>query len=192
MRWDELGWDNYGPAHVGQVRAAADASGKLIAYEYRGLAARLEQHRNDSEQLALGKPTAEWPGGAVQGVSALNCGGMYDVPNLRLVNHKLPVAEYLKGGWLRSPLDLSFSFASEQAIDQLAYLLEHGPARIPPAQYQGSALAGVLDAVAQAAQVDSASGGFEAFRRENRHRPGIGSRNASGFLRSRRGRDRGQ
>ena len=107
MRWDEHGWDNYGPAHVGEVRAAAGADGKLIAYEYQGW-----QHGwsnvETSEQLALSKPTAEWPGGAVQGVSALNCGGMYDIPNLRLVNHKLPVAQYLKGGWLRSPLDLSF------------------------------------------------------------------------------------
>ena len=36
MRWDEHGWDNYGPAHVGEVRAAADADGKIVAYEYHG------------------------------------------------------------------------------------------------------------------------------------------------------------
>ena len=36
MRWDEHGWDNYGPAHVGEVRAAADANGKIVAYEYHG------------------------------------------------------------------------------------------------------------------------------------------------------------
>ncbi len=58
----------------------------------------------------------------VQGVNRLTCGGQYQIPNLKLVNHKLPVTEYLKAGWLRSPLDLSFAFASEQAIDQLAYL----------------------------------------------------------------------
>ena len=66
---------------------------------------------------------------------------MYQIPNLKLVNHKLPVAEYLKAGWLRSPLDLSFAFASEQAIDQLAYLLQHRSVRVPPAQHHRRALA---------------------------------------------------
>ncbi len=150
MRWDELGWDNFGPAHVGQVRAAADASGKLIAYEYEGW-----QHgwsNTETTSQLTGVPTAEWPGGAVQGVSALNCGGMYDVANLRLVNHKLPVAEYLKGGWLRSPLDLSFSFASEQAIDELAYLLEMDPHEFRQRNIKDARWLGVLDAVAQAAK----------------------------------------
>jgi nicotinate dehydrogenase subunit B len=150
MRWDELGWDNYGPAHVGQVRAAADASGKLIAYEYEGW-----QHgwsNTETTSQLTGVPTAEWPGGAVQGVSALNCGGMYDVANLRLVNHKLPVADYLKGGWLRSPLDLSFSFASEQAIDQLAYLLELDPHEFRRRNIKDARWQGVLDAAAQAAK----------------------------------------
>ena len=72
MRWDEHGWDNYGPAHVGEVRAAADADGKIVAYEYHGW-----QHNwsgtETSAQLA-GAPAAEWPGAAqgVQGVNPLN------------------------------------------------------------------------------------------------------------------------
>ena len=36
MRSDELGWDNYGPAHLADFRAGSDASGKLVAYEYHG------------------------------------------------------------------------------------------------------------------------------------------------------------
>ncbi len=36
MRWDEHGWDNYGPAHLAEVRAGVDANGKLVAYEYHG------------------------------------------------------------------------------------------------------------------------------------------------------------
>jgi CO/xanthine dehydrogenase Mo-binding subunit len=150
MRWDELGWDNFGPAHVGQVRTAADASGKLIAYEYEGW-----QHgwsNTETTSQLTGTPTAEFPGGAVQGVSQLNCGGMYDVANRLLVNHKLPVADYLKGGWLRSPLDLSFSFASEQAIDQLAYLLELDPYEFRQRNIKDPRWLGVLDAAAQAAK----------------------------------------
>ena len=150
MRWDELGWDNYGPAHVGEVRAAVDANGRIVAYEYQGW-----QHGwsnvETSEQLALGKAAAEWPGGAAQQVSTQNCGGMYDIPNLRLVNHKLPVTEYFKGGWLRSPLDLSFSFASEQAIDQLAYLSGIDPYEFRQRNIKDPRWLGVLDAVAKAA-----------------------------------------
>ena len=36
MRSDEHGWDDYGPAHLADVRAGVDASGKVVAYEYHG------------------------------------------------------------------------------------------------------------------------------------------------------------
>jgi CO/xanthine dehydrogenase Mo-binding subunit len=150
MRWDEHGWDNYGPAHVGEVKAAADASGKIVAYEYHGW-----QHGwigvETSAQLT-GSAVAEFPAGAVMGVSALNCGGMYEIPNRRLISHMLPTKDYLKGGWLRSPLDLSFSFASEQAIDQLAYLAGIDPYDFRQRNITDARWRGVLDAAAHAAK----------------------------------------
>src|SRR6185295_4177295 len=64
MRADEHGWDNYGPAHVGEVRAAADADGRIVAYEYHGW-----QHGwsnvETSAQLT-GTAPAERPGSAAQ------------------------------------------------------------------------------------------------------------------------------
>ena len=150
MRWDEHGWDNYGPAHVGEVQVASDAAGKIIAYEYEGW-----QHNwsavETSAQL-VGTPAADWPGGAAQQVSALNCGGMYDIANVRLVNHQLPGKDYLKGGWLRSPLDLSFSFASEQTIDGLAYLAEIDPYQFRRQNITDARWLTVLDAVARSAK----------------------------------------
>ena len=57
MRWDEHGWDNYGPAHLGEARAAIDRDGRIVAYEYQGW-----QHNwsnvEASAQLA-GTPPAE-------------------------------------------------------------------------------------------------------------------------------------
>ena len=162
-----------------------------IAYEYQGW-----QHGwsnvETSEQLALGKPTAEWPGGAAQGVSALNCGGMYDIPNLRLVNHKLPVAEYLKGGWLRSPLDLSFSFASEQAIDQLAYMLNMDPYEFRRRNIKDPRWLGVLEAVAQAAKWKPSRAASKLSGAKVVTGTWDRSRNASGFLWRCRRRDRGE
>jgi nicotinate dehydrogenase subunit B len=151
MRWDEHGWDNYGPSHVGEVRAAASADGKLVGYEYHGW-----QHHwsnvETTEQLALGKPAAEWQPNPAMQVNPRCCGGMYDIPNVRLVNHHVPGLGYLKGAWLRSPLDLSFSFTSEQAIDQLAFLLKMDPYEFRRNNVKDVHWLGVLDAAAKAAQ----------------------------------------
>ena len=46
MRWDEHGWDNYGPAHVGEIRAAADADRTNRRLSIRRLAPQLERRRN--------------------------------------------------------------------------------------------------------------------------------------------------
>jgi nicotinate dehydrogenase subunit B len=151
MRWDEHGWDNYGPAHVGEIRAAADASGKIVAYQYDGW------HHNwsaieTSAQLALGTPAAEWRLGAAQQVNPTDCGGMYDIPNVRLVNHQVPGLKYLKGAWLRSPLDLSFSFASEQTIDELARLAGMDAYEFRKRNITNERWMGVLDAVAHASK----------------------------------------
>ncbi len=150
MRWDEHGWDNYGPPHVGEVRAAADAAGKIVAYEYHGW-----QHNwslvETSEQLALGRAAAEWPSSGAQGLSAAHLGGIYDVPNLRLVNHTVPGTLLLKGAWLRSPLDLSVAFGSEQTIDDLAHLSGMDPYQFRRNNIKDPRWLGVLDAAAKAA-----------------------------------------
>ena len=150
MRWDEHGWDNYGPAHLGEVRVAADAAGRVIAYEYHGW-----QHNwsnvETSAQLT-GISAAEREGSAAQQVSPLNLGSMYDVANLKLVNHRVSGSGLLKGAWLRSPLDLSFSFASEQAIDQLAYLTKVDPYLFRQRNIKDERWLGVLNAVAAASK----------------------------------------
>jgi CO/xanthine dehydrogenase Mo-binding subunit len=105
-----------------------------------------------SEQLSLGKPASEWPGAAAQQVNPVCCGGMYQIPNVRLVNHHVPGLSYLKAAWLRSPLDLSFAFTSEQAIDQLAFLLKLDPYEFRRRNIKDDRWRGVLDAAAQAAK----------------------------------------
>jgi CO/xanthine dehydrogenase Mo-binding subunit len=151
MRWDELGWDNYGPAHLAEVRAGVDGHGKIVAYEYRGW-----QHgwstTETSQQLALGTPPGDSGDGAARQLNKLNLGSMYDIPNVRLVNHQLQgINGYLKGANLRSPLDISFSFASEQTIDELAFLGGIDPYLFRQMNTTDSRWLGVLNAVAQAA-----------------------------------------
>lgn len=129
-----------------------DAAGKIVAYEYHGW-----QHNwtlvETSEQLALGRVPEDQPGGSTaQQVSPGNLGAMYDIPNLRLTTHKLPNIGYLRAGWLRSPMDLSFSFASEQAIDDLARLSGMDPYLFRQRNVQDPRWMGVLDAVAKVAK----------------------------------------
>jgi nicotinate dehydrogenase subunit B len=151
MRWDEHGWDNYGPAHLAEVRAGVDANGSLIAYEYHGW-----QHgwttASTVHDLALGVITAERAGGSnAITVSPLNTASMYVVPNRRVVSHAVPMVGMLRGAALRSPLDLNYSFASEQTIDELAYAVKMDPLAFRRKNIGGLRWLDVLNAATAAA-----------------------------------------
>ncbi len=150
MRADEHGWDTYGPAHIGRMQASADAQGKLLTYEYEGW-----QHHwslvDTTLQTANGVAASEWPAMAAQQINPLVLGGMYNIPNIKLLNHHVDGLDYLKGAWLRSPLDLSFTFVSEQCIDDLAWQLGQDPCEFRRRNIRDDRWLGVLDAAAQAA-----------------------------------------
>ena len=156
MRWDEHGWDNYGPAHYAEVRAGADDSGKIVAYEYQAW-----QHTwsiTETSQQLTGTAARETPGGRAQNLSPLNSGSMYDIPNVRRVNHRVPgINAFLKGSYLRSPLDISISFASEQTIDELAYLAGIDPYVFRQRNISDARWLEVLNAVAGASRWTPAS-----------------------------------
>ncbi len=150
MRWDEHGWDTYGPAHVGKVKIAADADGNLLSYQYEGW-----QHHwslvETTAQTANAIPAAEWPAMAAQQINPLVLGGQYKIPNVHLLNHHVPGVDYLKAAWLRSPLDLSLTFVSEQAIDDLAFQLKQDPFEFRRKNIIDERWLGVLEGAATAA-----------------------------------------
>ena len=151
MRADEHGWDNYGPAHLAEVRAGVDANGKLVAYEYQGW-----QHgwilTETSHELALQSPPKERTGGPPSiPVNRMSTGSMYAVANRRVVSHAIPMVGMLKGAPLRSPLDLSFAFASEQTIDKLAFAAKLDPLEFRRKNIGDARWLGVLNAAAEAA-----------------------------------------
>jgi CO/xanthine dehydrogenase Mo-binding subunit len=152
MRWDEHGWDNYGPAHLAEVRAAVDGTGKLIAYEYHGW-----QHgwtvTSTVTDISLQKPGVERAGGSASiTVNPMSTGSMYMVANRKVVSHAVPMNGYLRGAALRSPLDLSFAFASEQTIDELAHAIKMDPLEFRRKNIGDERWLGVLNAAAGAAQ----------------------------------------
>ena len=110
MRSDEHGWDDYGPAHLADVRAGIDANGKIVAYQYDGW-----QHgwliNETTHELALNTPPKERTSGPMSiPVNRMSTGSMYQIADRRVVSHMVPMVGLLKGAPLRSPLDLSFAF----------------------------------------------------------------------------------
>lgn len=166
MRWDEHGWDTYGPAHIGKVKAAADNDGRFVSYEYEGW-----QHHwslvDTTLQSANGVAASEWPAMAAQQINPLVLGGQYKIPNIRLLNHHVDGLDYLKGAWLRSPLDLAMAFVSEQAIDDLAYQLGIDPFEFRKNNIRDERWLGVLEAAASAANWQPRRAGVRAENSED-------------------------
>jgi CO/xanthine dehydrogenase Mo-binding subunit len=134
------------------VRAGIDSSGKLVAYEYHGW-----QHgwliNETTHELALLMPPKEQTSGPMSiPVNRMSTGSMYAVANRRVISHAVPMVGYLKGAPLRSPLDLSFAFASEQTIDELAFAIKMDPLEFRQKNIGDARWLGVLNAAAQAAQ----------------------------------------
>ena len=115
------------------------------------LAARLDRDV-DGLYISLQKPGVERASGSASiTVNPMSTGSMYMVPNRKVVSHAVPMAGYLRGAALRSPLDLSFSFASEQTIDELAYAIKMDPLEFRRKNIGDKRWLGVLDAAAAAA-----------------------------------------
>jgi CO/xanthine dehydrogenase Mo-binding subunit len=77
---------------------------------------------------------------------------MYDVPNRRLIEHRVDGRGYLKLGPLRAPLDPPYFFAQEGMIDELAYLAKLDPLEFRKRNISDRRWIGVLEAAARAAK----------------------------------------
>ena len=158
-REDEHGWDNYGPALLSDVRAAANAEGKLTALEYRAWVHATAWFETAS-QLALGTPPPTGgfgveragPGGAGLFSVHLSQTDMYEVANRRIVNHRVTGPGYLRTGALRAPMDPSTYFALEGAMDELAHAAKLDPYEFRRRNISHARWLGVLEATTQAAK----------------------------------------
>jgi CO/xanthine dehydrogenase Mo-binding subunit len=157
-REDEFGWDNYGPALLSDLRGAVDANGKLVAFEYRAWT-HTAGGLDTASQLALGAPTA---GNVIGGAAGPGGGGlfsvhlsqmdMYDVPNRRIVNHRVTGGGYLRTGALRAPMDPSTFFALEGMMDELAYAAKLDPYEFRTRNISHARWLGVLKAATDSAK----------------------------------------
>ncbi len=124
MRWDEHGWDNYGPADLMDIRGGVDAAGKIAGIDFTvfthgGVYDLIAQQSTGAQVREPALTSAEhW------GV----LGSQYTLPTQRVTVKSLPALNnYFKTGALRSPQGPQQAFGYEQMIDELAYAAKMDP-----------------------------------------------------------------
>ena len=127
MRWDEHGWDFYGPAELNVVRGGIDASGNIVAFDYTSYVpygTNAQETTNELVGFGPLTPLAASAGGA----DTTNSGTQYNIPNRRVTTKSVPLSPgYLKTGPLRGPGAPQCIFASEQMVDELAHAANMDP-----------------------------------------------------------------
>ena len=131
MREQGTGWDPKGPASIHRARAALDATGKVIGYEFTSKGfSRLDVNTNG------GKPH-DTLSGQTLGV-ALKSGDGFGVPaesyafdNKRMAWETIPPlldrSSPLRSAHLRDPVGPQIHFASESFIDEVAAAVNADP-----------------------------------------------------------------
>jgi CO/xanthine dehydrogenase Mo-binding subunit len=131
MRNEGTGWDPKGPASIHHARAAIDANGNVIAYEFKSKGfSRVDVNTNGSKPF-------DTLAGQARGI-ALKSGDGFGVPaesyvfaNKRTtwetIAPLLDRSSPLRSSHLRDPVGPQIHFASESFIDEVAAALDQDP-----------------------------------------------------------------
>jgi CO/xanthine dehydrogenase Mo-binding subunit len=131
MREQGTGWDPKGPASIHRARAAIDASGAMVAYEFTSKGfSRVDVDTNGSH-------TYDTLAGQTRGVALKSGDGFgvpaesYEFPNKRLAWETIPPlldrSSPLRSSHLRDPVGPQIHFASESFMDEVAAALNLDP-----------------------------------------------------------------
>jgi len=122
MREDEHAWDPKGPAQYSTVRAAVDAQGNVIAWDYMDRS--LPWTESEANPLLASAQVGMKPTGPGFLNGAGGGGQIYTFENQKVLAASIPWVQ--QGQWplrtsnLRAPGDLARVFASESTIDEIA------------------------------------------------------------------------
>ncbi len=123
MRWDEHGWDNYGPPQMTDIRGGVDANGNLVATDTTIMTVPWYTTKATEAMLGYQQQFA-----VSAQIDTANNGTQYNLKNRRVLGKSLPLQnKYLKTIWLRAPAAPQTTFAYEQMIDELAHAANMDP-----------------------------------------------------------------
>jgi nicotinate dehydrogenase subunit B len=155
MRWDEHGYDNYGPPAMYDVKAGVDASGNMTALDWVSYGLGGAAVTPTFESTGAGVWAASQPAG-----NAGTSDTIYKVATTgkRVLAKSIPIyAGGLRNSYLRAPGAQQSHFAGEQVVDELAYAAGMDPIAFRAQNIDGTTLTGqkwlaTLNAAAAAAK----------------------------------------
>ena len=125
MRWDEHGWDFYGPPQMMDIRGGVDAKGNIVGVDYTAFTFGNTASDLVTAQLTGTPITAPTPG-SVEHWGVI--GSMYNLPTQRVTVKNVPALnQQFRTSFLRAPLGPQTNFGYEQMIDELAYAAKMDP-----------------------------------------------------------------
>jgi CO/xanthine dehydrogenase Mo-binding subunit len=132
MRWDQTGWDDWGPAQMYDVTMGSDANGNIIAANWQCYGQ--DQANIDETQRLLGLTTwaaTPGPGGitpvdvavynTTKFVGGTNTAAAYTGGHWAVANTQPLYGGSIKGSFIRAPSAPQGYFAGEQVVDELAH-----------------------------------------------------------------------
>jgi CO/xanthine dehydrogenase Mo-binding subunit len=150
MRWDEIGWDNTAPGTLLDVRAGIDAKGNIVGFDFAQFYPQYESEVVEHVAMLVGTPVVPT---IVSGTAVPFA--IYNVANSRSLLKSLPLKDnWISADWFRHGNRIPVTFATEQAVDDLAHAAGIDPVafrvqNVAPAPRDS--LLAVLDAVTKAA-----------------------------------------
>jgi len=162
MRHDEHGWENYGNPLVMHLRAGADASGKILAWDHEDWTASRGSRPGPPGNLITGRlagfpeppPPKSPPPSPPLGDDTLNSIPSYRFQHLRVRTYGVYQPWFFTGP-LRSPSRLQNTFANESFMDEIAAALKLDPVDFRLQHAKDSWMADVITAAAKAAGWDT-------------------------------------
>ncbi|HWO42533.1 MAG TPA: molybdopterin cofactor-binding domain-containing protein, partial [Candidatus Eisenbacteria bacterium] len=128
-RQDEHGWEPKGPPQLDEVKAAIDAGGNLIAWDFVDIG--FPWTASGATPLLASLQVGIRPKNPGSPNGTQSSGEIYGVPNQRiiaeLVNWHFPEPIPLRTSNLRAPGDVARCFASESLMDEIAADLQIDP-----------------------------------------------------------------
>jgi CO/xanthine dehydrogenase Mo-binding subunit len=162
MRSDGIAWDPKGPACVHRARAAIDASGKVIGYEFisKGFSRRnIDTNESDPRDSLVGMSLGLPPKPSVDfGVPAETYGFDNKLLAWETIPPLLDSCSPLRSSHLRDPVGPEIHFGSEQFIDEIAAATNEDPVAFRLKYVTGPRDAAVIKAAAEKAGWQPRSG----------------------------------